>query len=104
MEQYPAGHCTLLTALEARLYSPEQIIVRGPPEAMGSWLTLAREGYTPERCAYGIPYDDPGQVPPQLPALVSTETRQGVSAYICRDLTCKPAITNFEDYERTIKE
>jgi len=104
IEQYPAGHCTLLTALEARLYSPEQIIVRGPPEAMGSWLTLAREGYTPERCAYGIPYDDPGQVPPQLPALVSTETRQGVSAYICRDLTCKPAITNFEDYERTIKE
>ena len=103
IEQYPAGHCTLLVALESRLYSPEQIIVRGPQQAIGSWLTPAREGYTPERCVYGIPYDEPGRVPKQLPALVSTETRQVVSAYICRDLTCGTPITNFEDYKRTLK-
>ena len=103
IEQYPAGHCTLLVALESRLYSPEQIIVRGPQETMGSWLALAREGYAPERCVYGIPYDEPGRVPKQLPALVSAETRQVVSAYICRDLTCEKAITDFEDYKRALK-
>ena len=70
---------------------------------MGSWLALAREGYAPERCVYGIPYDEPGRVPKQLPALVSAETRQVVSAYICRDLTCEKAITDFEDYKRALK-
>ena len=103
IEQYPAAHCTLLVALESRLYSPEQIIVRGPQQAIGSWLTLAREGYTPERCVYGIPYDEPGLVPKQLPALVSAETRQVVSAYICRDLTCESAITDFEEYKLKLK-
>ncbi|MEC9252863.1 MAG: thioredoxin domain-containing protein, partial [Pseudomonadota bacterium] len=103
IEQYPAAHCTLLVALESRLYSPEQIIVRGPQQAIGSWLTLAREGYTPERCVYGIPDDEPGLVPQQRPALVSAETRQFVSAYICRDLTCESAITDFEEYKLKLK-
>ena len=103
IERYPAGHCTVLVALESRLYSPEQIIVRGPRGSIGPWISIAREGYSPARCVYGIPYDEPGPIPPQLPALVSTETRQLVSAYVCRDLSCTPAITDFEDYKRTIK-
>ena len=35
VEQYPAGHCTLLSAVEANAYAPEQIIVRGPVDALG---------------------------------------------------------------------
>ena len=38
VEQYPAGHCTVLSAVEASAYAPEQIIVRGrsKPLAPGS--------------------------------------------------------------------
>ena len=104
IEQYPAGHCTLLRGLESHLYSPEQIMVRGPQEAIVSWLSLAREGYTPDRCAYGIPYNQTGPIPRQLPSLVSAETRNAVSAYICQDLSCKPAITDFEEYKQAIKK
>ncbi|MCH2336867.1 MAG: thioredoxin domain-containing protein [Pseudomonadales bacterium] len=104
IEQYPAGHCTLLRGLESHLYSPQQIMVRGPQEAMVSWLSLAREGYTPDRCVYGIPYDQTSPIPKQLPSLVSAETRRVVTAYVCQDLSCKPPITDFEEYKDAIRK
>ena len=88
MEQHPAGHCTLLTALEARREPPEQIIVRGPVPAMAPWLEAARQGYRPWRKVYAIPYQGVAALPPYLPRLVSAEAADMVVAFRCEGFTC----------------
>ena len=47
IRRYPAGHCTLLSALELDLVGPEQIIIRGGEAEMAPWLEAARSGYHP---------------------------------------------------------
>ncbi len=61
MEQYPAGHSTLLAALEDELNPPELIIVRGPRAELESWLRPVRTGFRPWRHAFGIPYEEVGR-------------------------------------------
>jgi len=98
MEQQPAGHCSMLTALEALLHPPEQIIVRGPRKEMDAWLAAARTGYAPQRRVYGIPYaDDIRQLPPHLPRLVSADFAAKPVAYRCDGFSCSPPIESLDD-------
>ena len=99
IERYPAGHCTLLNVVEANVEPPEQVIVRGPPDALGPWLEIAREGYRPWRSVYGIPYGDEGVLPGYLPRLVSAETRERVTAFVCSGLVCSAPMDSFEEFE-----
>ena len=102
IEQQPAGHCTFLAAVEANAYPPQQIIVRGPAHEIQRWVDIAHDGLHPWRDVYGIPYDDPGHVPQYLPKLVSTETRQRVTAYVCTGLSCSAPITELDEYKSAI--
>ncbi len=102
MERYPAGHCTLLNAVEANVHPPEQIVVRGPVDALGEWLEIAREGYRPWRSVYGIPYGEEGVLPGYLPRLVSADTRAKVTAFVCSALVCSALIDSIEEFERAI--
>ncbi len=102
MEQYPAGHCTLLGAVEANLHPPEQIIARGPAELLGPWLEAARATYKPWRRVYGIPYVDAGLAPSYLPRLVSAETQARVTAFVCAGLSCSAPIDSLEAFEEAI--
>ena len=101
IEQHPAGHCTLLTALEETVELPQQVILRGPAEEFAPWLDLARAGYRPWRATYGIPYDAT-QVPGYLPRLVSADTRARVSAFICSGLECSAPIVDLAAFEQAL--
>ena len=101
VEQHPAGHCSLLTALEGVVYPPELVIVRGPAADLEPWLAAARAGYRPSRAVYGIPYVAT-MVPNYLPRLVSADTRARVSAFFCSGLKCSTPITDFGDFKRTV--
>ena len=91
MEQYPAGHCTLLTALEERLYPGELIVLRGPPEALTEWRRALRGGYRPWRRIYAIPAGAEA-VPPYLPPHTGPEP----VAFVCSDASCSLPITSME--------
>ena len=101
VEQAPARHCLMLSCMESRVQPPEQVVIRGPAEALEPWLAAAREGYRPQRLVYGIPYDC-REVPMYLPKLVSTETRAKVSAFVCSNLACSPPITDFEAFKQAL--
>ena len=88
MEQHPAGHSTLLSALEDEVTPPELIIVRGPRDELDDWLRPVRSGYRPWRYAFGIPYEDSGVMPSYMPRLVSAEKQRQCTAYICKGLSC----------------
>jgi len=96
MEQHPAGHCSLLSALEDQVYPPELVIVRGPADAIAPWLRTARSGFTPWRTVFGVPYDGITQVPAYLPKLVSAGVRGRPTAYVCSGLSCSLPIDSLD--------
>jgi len=96
MSQYPAGHCTLLCALADYTDPPEHIVIRGPQEALGEWLSVCRSGYQPDRVCYGIPYDGNQTLPGYLPRLVSTDEQNSVVAFRCNDFACSLPIRSIE--------
>ena len=101
IEQHPAGHCALLSALEETVYPPELVVVRGPLDALPEWLDLARAGYQPRRSVYGIPYEA-SQVPGYLPRLVSVDVRARVSAFFCSGLQCAAPIASLEEFKAAL--
>jgi uncharacterized protein YyaL (SSP411 family) len=103
MEQYPAGHSTLLGALEDQLTPPELVIVRGPRTEIDAWLRPVRTGYRPWRHVFGIPYEDVGLLPGFLPRLVSAEKQRSCTAYVCKGLQCSLPIHSQEDLAAALK-
>ncbi len=89
MEQYPAGHCTLLTAVEEQLHAGELIILRGSPEQLRQWRQALEGGYQPWRRIYAIP-SDAQTLPPYLPTRNSSEP----VAFVCSGLSCSLPITD----------
>ena len=100
-EQHPAGHCSLLTALEAS-EPAELVIIRGPDEAASEWLSAGTAGYHPQRAVYAIPYDA-REVPRYLPRLVSADTRARVSAFICTDMRCGAPVTDLAAFKQAME-
>ena len=101
MEQYPSGHCALLSAVEANAYAPEQIIVRGPRGALDPWVDIARAGYRPWRRVFGIPHEC-AHVPDYLPAPADGDHRSRLTAFVCRGLRCSPPIDSMEEFRETV--
>ena len=101
VEQYPAGHCTLLSAVEASASAPEQVIVRGPADALDEWLRVAREGYRPWRRVFGVPDDCVG-APDYLPRRVDGDDRSALAAFVCRGLQCSPPIDSLGEFTRVV--
>ena len=103
VEQHPASHCALLTALQAEGDAQQQVIVRGPGEAMQEWLRIARSGYHPNRSVFAIPYDA-AEIPAYLPRLVSADTRARVSAFMCSDMQCSAPTTSLDRFREELAE
>ena len=97
MERYPAGHCTLLTALEEQTHPGELVIVRGSGEELRSWRDALGDRYRPWRKVYGIPVDA-GVVPPYLPATPGP----GPVAFVCSGLSCSLPIDSLVELERRL--
>ncbi len=102
IRRYPAGHCTLLSALELDLVGPEQIIIRGDRAQMAPWLNAARAGYHPARAVFGIPWEITDGLPAYLPKLVSAEQRDGVVAYRCQGMSCSLPLTDLEAFKASL--
>ena len=98
MEQYPAGHCTLLSALEAALAEPEQIIIRGPAGDLQEWVAAATDGYRPWRKVYPIAYEGVEELPPYIPQLVSADSQQRVSAFVCQGTQCSLPLEDLDAF------
>ncbi len=95
--QYPAGHCTLLGAFAMEREAQAQLVLRGPEAELGPWLEAARA--KPGGIAYGIPYEAATTLPAYLPKLVSSEDRERVVAFVCRDRACSLPIRSLEDFK-----
>jgi len=102
MARYPAGHCTMISALELDQLGPEQIIIRGPRDAVGEWLEASRTGYKPGRAAFAIPYEDTLTLPAYLPRLVSTDMKEKVVAYRCQGMACSLPMESLEAFKQAL--
>ena len=97
MERYPAGHCTLLTALEEQLHPGELVILCGPREAFREWRQALTGGYRPWRRVYAIP-GDASVTPPYLPPSSGSQPR----AFICAGASCSLPITSIAELQRKL--
>ena len=97
MERYPAGHCTLLTALEEQLDPGELVIVRGSREALGEWRAALTGRYRPWRKIYGIP-DNAKDIPSYLPAVEGPAP----VAFVCSGLSCSLPIDSVDELKRRL--
>ena len=88
MARFPAGHCTLISALELEHHGTEQIVIRGPASELAEWLAVTRSGFKPWRHGYAIPYEGNRTLPAYLPRLTSADVRGRTVAYHCSGLSC----------------
>ncbi|MBI3777807.1 MAG: thioredoxin domain-containing protein, partial [Gammaproteobacteria bacterium] len=98
VRQQPSVHGALLLALEEHLEPPQTVVLRGSPEAMRSWQTLASRHYRPHRVALAIPDDASG-----LPGVLAERAmRSEVTAYVCTGHTCSAPVTDLKDFEAAL--
>jgi len=102
MEQLPAGHCSMLHALELIASPPDTIVLRGPVELVTEWRDAISPGYKPWQRVYSIPYEGIRSVPAYLPRMVPIESRQTVTAYVCRGLQCSLPISDLDELKKAI--
>ncbi|MCB1684456.1 MAG: thioredoxin domain-containing protein, partial [Pseudomonadales bacterium] len=100
MTQFPAGHCSLISALELELRGPEQIIIRGPADQLAPWLAVTRSGYKPWRSSFAIAYEDNRTLPAYLPRLTSADLRNRTVAYRCEGMSCSLPIESVEELKK----
>ncbi len=103
IERYPAGHGSLCGALEELANPSQTVILRGPVELSGQWREAMDGGYSPWRQCYQIPFEERGgALPSYLPRLVSGDTRERVTAYICTGTSCSLPMTDIEEFKAAL--
>jgi uncharacterized protein YyaL (SSP411 family) len=100
LERQPSAFVSLLTALEEHLVPPELVILRGENGALAEWQRALAARYRPATLAIAIPAGRTG-LPP---ALDKTAPDSGVSAWVCRGMTCLPAIGDLAELERVLSQ
>lgn len=100
IQRLPYAHISLLMAAEEMLYPPQNIILRGEPQAMQAWQQRCNEAYAPRRLVFAIP-GDAQQLPPALAEKIAAETP---IAYICSGHTCAAPITELSELDTELKQ
>ncbi|HEY7656518.1 MAG TPA: thioredoxin domain-containing protein [Burkholderiales bacterium] len=100
LERQPSAFVSLLTALDEHLVPPQLVILRGENGALAAWQRALAARYRPATLAIAIPAGRAG-LPP---ALDKTAPDGGVSAWICRGMTCLPAIGDLAELERVLSQ
>ncbi|MDB5902344.1 MAG: hypothetical protein JWM26_1222 [Betaproteobacteria bacterium] len=85
----PAGHASLLTALEEALTPPRLLVVRGAAAEVAAWRDALARTYRPDTMIVAIP-DTAGDLPPTL-SMKRPEGR-AVGAWLCVAATCLPPV------------
>jgi uncharacterized protein YyaL (SSP411 family) len=89
---------SLATALDEYLSPPQTVVLRGEAGALAKWQRSLAAGYRPDTLVIAIPAGRAG-LPPVLDKAAPAG---GVNAWICRGVTCLPAISDLADLEHTL--
>ncbi len=103
MEQYPAGHCCLLSGLHDEITPPELVVIRGTDATFPEWRRAADSGYTPWRAVYCIPFEGAHTLPAYLPAPHSVDSQSQTVAYVCSGLSCSLPIVTSDDLREALR-
>ncbi len=88
LQRYPAGHMSLLAALEEYLQPPEIVILRGDAPTIESWRAQLARLYAPHRLVLAVPAEAS-----DLPATIADKApRARAVAYVCRGSVCGPPL------------
>ena len=100
IERHPSAFVSLCTALEEWLAPPRTVILRGEPAALIEWRQLLRQHYRADTLMLEISnknHELHGALGKPAPAT-------GVNAWVCRGVSCLPAITDATELERVLDE
>ncbi len=89
----PFAYASYLEALEFHLEGPAEVVVvasRGAPDAERLWSEVAA-AYLPHRVLVGA---EPGEADPLAPARGRPPVDGRATAYVCRNFTCSPPVTD----------
>jgi uncharacterized protein YyaL (SSP411 family) len=89
----PFAYASYLEALEFHLEGPAEVVVvgrRGAPEVDSLWAEVA-SAYLPHRVLVGA---EPGEADPLAPARERPPIDGQATAYVCRNFTCSPPVTD----------
>ncbi len=94
----PAGHATLLAALEEELVPPTLVILRGPDEPVRDWQRRLGRRYLPRVLVLALPGEARG-----LPPALEKPDTGSVNAWVCCGVKCLEPIADFACLERVCK-
>ena len=98
LERQPIGFVSLATALDENLAPPQIVVLSGEAGALAEWRRALAARYRPGTLAVAIPAGVPG-----LPvALDKAAPARGVNAWVCRGVTCLPAIGELAELDRVL--
>jgi uncharacterized protein YyaL (SSP411 family) len=85
----PAGHASLLTALEEALTPPRLLVIRGEAPEGTAWRDALAKTYRPDTMIVAIP-----ATAADLPATLAMKPPEGrsVGAWLCAGATCLPPV------------
>jgi uncharacterized protein YyaL (SSP411 family) len=98
MDRQPSGFVSLATALDEHLAPPQTVILRGDGEAIAKWQSALTRIYRPHTLVLALPAGLSG-LPPVLDKAAPPT---GVNAWVCRGVSCLPAISNLVELERVL--
>src|SRR5881628_938933 len=88
----PAGHATLLTALEEHQRPTRTVILRGPPVELRRWRSALAQRYLPHTMVIAA-----GTGLRDLPPVLAKPAGIEVNAWVCEGVTCLAPIDRLED-------
>jgi len=87
----PSGYTTLLIGLKENLPPPDIVVIRGPAPALAPWRAALASAYLPHAVTLCLPNATPG-----LPASLAKPETPQVNAWVCRGVSCLPAVATPE--------
>jgi uncharacterized protein YyaL (SSP411 family) len=86
----PGGHSTLVTALQHLAQPPAVVVLDGEPAATRDWQRAVERTLRPDVCCIDVA--GAADVPEALRK--GAAPTSGAAAWVCRGMTCLPAITD----------
>ena len=93
----PAGHASLLVALEESLTPTRTIILRGAPPDLGRWQRALAERYLPSSMIVTI-----GPEAQLLPPVLAKPLADRAQAWVCEGAMCRAPVSNLENLLATL--
>jgi uncharacterized protein YyaL (SSP411 family) len=99
LSRHPAGHSSLLMALEEALEPPRVVVLRGPVGALRTWQQALARHYLPATVVIALSETAAG-LPPPLAKPISADA---VNAWVCQGVTCLAPVDTLESLSGLLK-